>query len=435
MSKALGMRCVWGLCGVLAGVFLVASVTQAEVSSDLSGSVVVYSKVIYSGNTSATDDRDTVIQLANTSNNLVHVHCFYVNAATVNPSLPPGPFNPRLWQVTDFQLWLTRQQPVHWVVSQGRAVNPSDGFGQDGSGLDPGAIPPVIPGFEGELKCVQTDAVGAPFGGNNLKGEALLRREDGDVSKYNAIAILADPDRASGEPVRELALNSTPSEDGEYSSCPNTLFLDHFVDGAANPAVEVLNPGQCNDTCVDDTCSISGDACTTTADCVEATQCPIRTNLTLVPCSQDFENIVPGRVTVQFAIVNELEQAFSASTTVECWLDVRLADITSSVGTCSLDTATVCRTDAECIAGGDGFCEKQSAFSIGNLGTGTAFTRITPVDLDGGVIGIAEETHYNSDAASAQASWNLQQEGTRFDATINTPGGPVIDTIALPGAF
>jgi hypothetical protein len=41
----------------------------------------------------------------------------------------------------------------------------------------------VPPDFEGELKCVQIDASGIPFGGNNLKGEAVLRRIDGDVSR------------------------------------------------------------------------------------------------------------------------------------------------------------------------------------------------------------------------------------------------------------
>ena len=54
MSKALGMRCVWGLCGVLASVLLVASVARAEVSTDLSGSIVVWPKVVWTGNTSGT---------------------------------------------------------------------------------------------------------------------------------------------------------------------------------------------------------------------------------------------------------------------------------------------------------------------------------------------------------------------------------------------
>jgi hypothetical protein len=42
MSKALGMRCVWGLCGVLVSCLALASVARAEVSTDVSGSVLVF---------------------------------------------------------------------------------------------------------------------------------------------------------------------------------------------------------------------------------------------------------------------------------------------------------------------------------------------------------------------------------------------------------
>jgi len=408
MSKALGMRCVWGLCGVLGSVLALASVARAEVSTDVSGSVLVFPKVISDG------ERDTVIQISNTSNNLVHAHCFYVNGA------PDALGNP-LWQVTDFSIWLTRQQPTHWVASEGRQVNPSDNFpgGQGGSGLDPGAIPPVAPGFTGELNCVQVDASGTPFGGNNLKGEAVIRAGDGDVSKHNAVAILANPDLAGDAPANQLLLNNTPENDGEYNACANELYLNHFVDGYNNPVIDPdtgvsLNP----DACVDGTC-------------------PIRTYLTLVPCSQDFENQVPSAVTVQFAIVNEFEQNFSASTTVECWETTRLADIDAPTGRCTGNDAA-CTTDTQCIEAGQGFCNKNSVFSLGTLGGGAAFTRISPVDLDGGVIGIAEEYMFNNTAGGvsvARAAWNLQQTGNRYDATVNLPGGPVVDTITIPESF
>jgi len=94
MGKALGMRCVWGLWGVLAGALLMMSVAQAEVTSDLSGSVVVFPKVV------SNEVRDTVLQLTNTSNNLVHAHCFYVNAAPLDPSSRPGSGNPRQWPIS-----------------------------------------------------------------------------------------------------------------------------------------------------------------------------------------------------------------------------------------------------------------------------------------------------------------------------------------------
>mgnify|MGYP001075677390 CR=1 FL=1 len=84
-------------------------------------------------------------------------------------SAPPsetGPQNPPLWIETDFDIWLTKQQPTHWVVSQGRLVNaadqpcsnnagvpngqsggifPSGGFFDcNDAGLDPGRVPPVV---------------------------------------------------------------------------------------------------------------------------------------------------------------------------------------------------------------------------------------------------------------------------------------------------
>ena len=420
MSKALRMRCVWGLCGVLVGIVAVASVTSAEVSTDVSGSVLVFPKVVWTGEGTVTsgidpNSRDTVIQISNTSNNMVHAQCFYVNAQSIGGK--------PIWQVTDFDIWLTKQQPTHWVASQGRAVNPGDGFGNDGSGLDPGGVPPVPAGFQGELKCIQVDASGVPFGGNNLKGEEVIHSGSGDVSKANADAILANPDLAGSEPANQLLLNNSPLNTGEYNSCPNTWLLNHFVDGDDNPVIQEFNPVWCD----------------------PDGGCPIRTYVTLVPCTEDFENQVPASVTVQFAIVNELEQVFSASTTVTCWKNFRLADVDAPTGKCSLDQST-CLNDDQCIEKNEGFCTKQSVFSIGNLGTGTAFTRITPVDLDGGVITYAEEVHFNDLLVNgtqttnrAWAAWNPQATGNRYDATDpangGPPGGPVVDQITIPQAF
>jgi len=418
MSKALGMRCVWGLCGVLVSVLALASVARAEVSTDVSGSVLVFPKVIWTGNASdavPASDRDTVIEISNTSNNLVHARCFYIDGR-------PDFFGVPVWQITDFQIWLTRQQPTHWVASQGRAVNPTDEFGSDGNGLDPGAIPPVPAGFQGELKCIQVDASGTPFGGNNLKGEAVIRSADGDVSKHNAIAILANPELAGADPANELRLDNSVNNFGEYNACPNTTLLDHFTDGANDTVVEEHN----NVWCADD-------------------ECPIRTYLTLVPCSQDLENAQPESVTVQFAIVNELEEIFSASTTVQCWKTFRLADVDAPAGRCTV-SGDACTTDDQCIEDDAGFCSKQSVFSLGRIGTSTAFTRITPVDLDGGVVTVAEQVNYNNlRVDSSQISnrtwsaWNPQAIGNRYDATDpaqgGPPGGPVVDIITLSDLF
>jgi hypothetical protein len=260
-------------------------------------------------------------------------------------------------------------------------------------------------------------------GGNNLKGEAVIRSADGDVSKHNAIAILANPDLAGGDPADELRLDNSPNNDGEYNACPNTTLLDHFVDGANDPVIETLNSVWCSDD-----------------------ECPVRTYLTLVPCSQDFENADPTSVTVQFAIVNEFEEVFSASTTVNCWATFRLADVDAPSGRCSQSGAT-CLEDEQCIEADGGFCSKVSVFSLGNIGTSTAFTRITPVDLDGGVLAVAEQVHFNNltDNLGFQfsfrswAAWNPQAIGNRFDATDpaqgGPAGGPVVDTITIPNFF
>ena len=417
MSKALGMRCVWGLCGVLAGVFGFAPTARAEVTSDTSGSIMVYPKVVYSE-----EGRDTVIQLSNTSNNVVYAWCFYIDARES--------FGRPLWRVTDFRIVLTKQQPTHWVVSQGRQVNNGDNFSdpvEDGAGLDPGAIPPVQDGFQGELKCVQTDASGTPFGGNNLKGEAVLISDEGDVAKYNALAVTANPDLASDGDPEELLLNNTRFNDGEYNSCADTIMIDHYADGAsAGCEPQICDEG--------DFCSVTtGVACEEDSDCPST--CPIRPYLTVVPCQQDFENLIPEQVTVQFLVVNEFENIFSTSTTVDCWLMTRLADIDIGSGSCSV-SATPCASDDDC-GGGPDLCDKSnSIFSYGVLGTDTAFTRMTPVGLDGGVIAIGEEQHIaDGGGDEAWTAWNLHQSGTRYEATIDTEGGPRIDRIRIPMQF
>ena len=142
--------------------------------------------------------------------------------------------------------------------------------------------------------------------------------------------------------------------------------------------------------------------------------------------------------------MSKLEQVFSASTTVQCWANFRLADVDAPTGRCTRDDSR-CVSDRECIEQDLGFCNKTSVFSIGNLGTSTAFTRITPVALDGGVLTVAEEVHYNhlfpdgQITNSAWAAWNPQATGNRYDATDpnegGPAGGPVVDVITVPDLF
>jgi hypothetical protein len=43
------------------------------------------------------------------------------------------------------------------------------------------------------------------------------------------------------------------------------------------------------------------------------------TELTIVPCTQNFETQIPTTVTLQFVTTNEFESQFSVSTSVTCW--------------------------------------------------------------------------------------------------------------------
>ena len=107
-----------------------------------------------------------------------------------------------------------------------------------------------------------------------------------------------------------------------------------------------------------------------------------------------------------------------------CWKTFRLADVDAPTGRCTV-SGDPCTTDDQCIEEDAGFCSKQSVFSLGRIGTSTAFTRITPVDLDGGVLTVAEQVNYNNlrPTETVQISnrtwsaWNPQAIGNRYDAT------------------
>jgi hypothetical protein len=131
------------------------------------------------------------------------------------------------------------------------------------------------------------------------------------------------------------------------------------------------------------------------------------TDLTLIPCTQDFENAIPGEVTVQFDIVNEFEQHLSTSITVVCWLNAFLFEIDSP-------------NDPE-----------RSVFSANVLGTTVAATRITPNPEDGAVIGVAGVTRADAQGNLTRAALNIHMEGDRFSGS----GGEVIDRITLSDLF
>ncbi len=311
---------------------LVASGAGAEVTTEKSASILVFPKVIADGT------RDTIIQITNTSNSMAHAHCFYVNGALTFPELPAGPLNPPLCTEIDFDIWLTTQQPTYWVVSKGRLENPldppcynptpqdPDGFyACNEAGIDPGRVPPVVEDFTGELKCIEVDASGAPLPGNHFKGEATIitldvcnpdtsrcevtgeacdptstadqcDSDDSDAAKYNGIGVLGNENNdADGV----LCLGGEPTEEcpqgAEYNACPQYWILNHFAEGAPDP--------------------VAGDGSS------------VRTEVTIVPCTENFETQEPETVTIFIERWNEFEQPISASLRMACWESVFLGDI------------------------------------------------------------------------------------------------------------
>lgn len=368
---------------------------SADIVTERSASVLVFPKVIANGT------RDTLIQITNTSNSMVHAHCFYVNAAPTFRNLPPDPvLNPPLWQEIDFDIWLTKQQPTYWRVSTGRQDNFVEGIDAPCSfnpenldcpnaGFDPGAVPPVVDDFVGELKCVETDQVGAPISGNHLKGEATVitydvcspggvcqigggscainsdcDTTDFDTAKYNAVGVLGN-EFNNGDGT--LCLGGEPNDqcpDAEYNGCPDFWILNHFDSGAENPVL--------------------------------GEESSVNTHVTIVPCTQNFESQVPETVTLQLLTYNEFEQPLSSSTTVTCWADLDLREIDANV--------------------------------FGNIDSTFAQTRIRPSGGSrSGVMMVATEFHTVAEGGrTGSASFNVHHEGTRAGQDVITIPGEQI---------
>jgi len=355
---------------------------RADVASDKAAAILVFPKIVVDTSIPPQTPRgrvDTLVRISNTSTTTaVSVHCFWVNAnghcrnaqgticnprlfATSSPCGPNG-FCEAGWQETDFDITITAGQPVAWLASRGEvACDPQDLSGLPCLPLQDNQVS-RIPGvsedpFIGELKCIEVDKNGAPLDHNDLKGEAeIVQSNTGqlDVEGYNAIGIPAIP--GSNNFDNTLVLGGPGAE---YSSCPNVLILDHFFDGANDP--------------------ISGD--------------PVTTELTLVPCSEDFLNQAPLKTTVQFLVFNEFEQRLSTSRGVTCFDDIKI----SNIDTRSADF---------------------SIFNAAVMGTLTGQTRIKGVGDHNSLLGIAEEFR----AGGGSAAFNLHFNGTR----------PTSDFIYLP---
>ena len=252
-------------------------------------------------------------------------------------------------------------------------------------------MPPLPPDFVGELKCIEVDAAGTPIGGNHLKGEATLRDDeigvDGvDVSKYNAVGIKGTD--LVGQTGNELLLNNPESGEpqGQYDACPAITIVNHFAEGAEDLVIGPNGGRRCAESpaticatdadCGNTPCVVGGLCSDLTTPCTDEANCPmddtcllagVFTELTIVPCSQDFENQRPAEVTIQFEIFNEFEERFSTSTSVVCWKNIRLQDIGNT-----------------------------NVFDVSVLGSTVAQTFMRPADIgDGGFVAVVETLRRN----------------------------------------
>ncbi len=427
------------LSALVAGVVLVVgNRVPAEVSSDQPAAIVVFPKLI----ADSVNHIDTLIRLTNTSTSPLTLHCFFVDAT---PRCVNGTGNCAArvgqegrctgdcvedhWSETDFRIILTGRQPIGWRISQGMrdcrvTADPDqpcfqlDGVtrrgpnGQSNQGSN--ILPVPHDEFVGYLQCIAVDEFG-PVERNDIAGEALIVKdqtqglgggpEGPDVDGYNAIGLKAmvgtqttrdltlclggctpgqcrgqhnrscfsDGDCADGDSCSvQCQPNDNCPNGAEYDGCANILLLDHFFDGVEDPV------GRGN----------------------------IVTDLTLVPCSQDYLRQAPKPVTVQFLVINELEQRFSTSKSVTCFKDIQLSNI-----------------DTEFNA--------NSIFSAAVNGTLTGQTRIRGVATDDpnhgdALMGIAREfrcSHVTSATACdvriiSSAAMNLHSQGRRPQADL-----------------
>lgn len=375
-----------GLGALLAVSVLSARTASADASSDRGGSIIAFPKVISDGT------RDTLIQISNVTNAVTYAHCMYLDASAEIPGLPVGPNNPRRCQERDFAITLTRQQPTVWRVSTGRLLNNFDSIigaceivNQAGAdrqscpGIDPGNVINVGTNFEGHLLCVATDAAGAPIGSDSLKGEAIIESvvaggQDGLISAYNAISISQGTEGPNGDSVLQL--------DGiEYAQCPDSLRFTHLAEGVPDPVVPA----------------------------VTAT-----TELTLMPCTIDYETQARPAVTLQFSVWDDTELEQSTSTTLDCWFNEDLSDIASlwnPIRSTTYQTRVRPSTGNRC-RGGDPTLEYRFCSDDSQCGGGQCLP-------SSGLLGVAETFRVtDTGALTGSSAINLHAIGTRESDTI-----------------
>jgi hypothetical protein len=400
-------------------------------------------------------------------NHVKQAHCFYINATGHCSNSPStgclnagqcdigGTFGACIpgWSEIDFDVRVTPEQPLAWLASAGLVTcssadsctptstfpisspgtcsnapitctsinDPICGGGtcnlqasNAGSGVPPAPEDP----FVGSLTCIQFDPSANPAApdvstrANALIGNATIEDivnvgGETDPQKYNAVGIRkicngacssdgsscsSDTDCSTGPggycdfeqatdctiggPVTDV-LQLGGASGAQYQGCPGKLILNHVFDGACDPL-----SGLCDGDSDDPTVS---------------------TDLTLIPCGNDFLRQTPGRVTAQFLVFNEFEQRFSTSRTVDCFFESAISNI---------DTPN----------------NSHSIFSFNVAGTLVGQTLIRGVgsaSTGNGLLGVARvfTTPGASSATTREpsgAAYNLHESGTLSDPDVIT---------------
>jgi hypothetical protein len=412
-----------GVVGTVLAVGMVGT-ARAEFGSDRAAAILIYPKVVVDTSGTFGQPTNTEIQLTNTSNSVTAVRCFLVNAtshcsndptkACTVESEAPGSNNRQCdstarcvpqWTESDFQMTLTKRQPVSWNALDGLDAfpldptrNPLGKSGQGGQSNIGSFVRPVPEDpFFGALTCVEVDpATFLPIsgfnpannGGGDLKGEATIVSEDKDMDfvdarKYNAVGLQSSvADGGSGPNSDNSLVVGGPNP--EYTGCPNVLILDNMFDGAEVKTHTV------------------GGSSTSSAT--------VTTDLTVVPCSQDFSLGAPSTALLQMLVFNEFEQRFSTSTRVTCFREVPLSDIDTPPGSAG---------------------DSASIFNVAVEGTLSGQTRIRSVEnttTANGVVGIAESFWKDKSGSIIRFHPSSTAANLHFTGTHTNP-----DIISLPG--
>lgn len=413
------------LCaGMAFAAFAVAGSAHAQTNSDESSAILVWPRVVYDSTGALFGNpTDTLINISSTAtSSLKQAHCFLVNAtshcsnngeACLTSSTCGGGTCVPGWNETDFNIFITQEQPLAWFASEGMShsqipigtqaggrcsnnpglicisnaqcgVGATCQFGPHGGQNNIGTgIPPVPEDpFIGSITCIQYDPTQNPPvpdqspTTNALIGEATIFTQTGstdpiDGSKYNAVGFKAVA--GPGADTDNVLQLGTPlvagSPTADYDGCAGSLIFNHYFDGATDPVSVGLG-----------TNSDNGETAT---------------QLTLVPCGNNILGRQPGSVVAQFLVFNEFEQRFSASTKVDCVYDRQISNIDTPNNARSIWSAGVSGT----ITG------QTRIQGVGNSSTGNGLTGVATLGIES-TNGITTAA-YSLDQMGASANGDL----------------------------